>query len=266
MTTCQAKVYLASIQTGTTTPKTISEFTRIPRPYIYGVVGELEKLGLIERRISKKLAIEAVPLKIGISYLVQRKKQKIRNIIRGAEKLLRDFKEYKNQIKVQDYTSQFIWLSEREPYMRKRREEIDNSKKSINFVTSWKRIPLTAFTFGETAEKALKRKVKIRVVMEIPPKKCSLPKIIEKLEEYPNYDLRYIPNPPKAVIGVFDEKRIIIDASSSAGLAECPALWSNNPSFLAAMQDYFEILWVTSLKEEQYDFNGEQFLRANKFW
>ena len=247
LTICQAKAYLAAIQNGTTAKK-ISENTKIARPYVYRVITELEKLGLIEKAIDNKSVIKAVPLQVGISFLIQRKKQETLSITQKAQKLLRDFKKYDNKTIVQDYAAQFIWLSEREPYIRKRREEIDNAQTSIDFITSWKRFPFTVYTFGEHAEKALKRKVKMRVVMEKPPKKHSLPKVIEKLEKYPNYNLRYIPNPPLAVLGIFDRQRIILDASPSVGLAECPALWSNNSSLLAAMQYCYEVLWSTALK------------------
>ena len=259
LTICQAKVYLAAIQNGATTAKEISEITKIARPYAYTVIAALERSGLIEKTIGKHSEIQAIPLKVGISYLVQRKKQETLRLTEKAQKIFRDFKKYNKKNTIQDYTSQFIWLSEREPYIRKRHEEIDNAKKSIDFVTSWKRFPLTAFTFGETAEKALKRKVKMRVVMEKPPEEHSLPKVIEKLKEYRNYILKYSPSPPSAVIAIFDRKRIIFDASSSAGLAECPALWSNNPSFLAAMQDYYEILWLTALEEPQYRITADQY-------
>jgi hypothetical protein len=98
----------------------------------------------------------------------------------------------------------------------------------------------------------------MRVIIEKPPKECSLPKVIEKLKEYPNFNLRYCPDLPKAVIGIFDGKKIIFDTRSSGGLGECPALWSKNRCIVAAMHDYYEILWRKSLKEPQYHINEEQ--------
>lgn len=258
LTISQAKVYLAAIQNGKTKAKEISKVTKIARPYVYVVVTELERLGLIENTIGKKSEINAIPLRAGISFLIQRKKQDTLRITERAQEMLQYYKNYDNKTTVKDYTSQFIWLCQREPYIRKRREEIDNAQKSIDFVTSWKRLPLTAFIFGENAEKALKRRVEIRVIMERPPEELPLPEVINKFKEYPNYNLRFSPNPPSTVIAIFDKKRIILDVSSSAGLAECPALWSNNPSLLALMEDYYENLWITALEEPQCKINTEQ--------
>lgn len=265
LTTCQAKIYLAAIQNGKTKAKEICEVTKIARPYIYNVIRGLEKLGLIEKTVGKHSEIKAIPLKVGISFLVQRKKQETLRLTERAKKMLHDFKKYDNKTTVNEYTSQFIWLSKKEPYIRKRRKEINSAKKSIDFVTSWERFPLTAFTFAENAEKALKRNVRMRVVMERPPKHRSLPRVIEKLKGYPNYTLRYSHNPPSAVIAIFDKIRIIFDASSTAGLAECPALWSNNPSLLAAMKDYYETLWIRALEEPRYTISEQSCSYCEQF-
>jgi sugar-specific transcriptional regulator TrmB len=245
LTLCQAKVYLAVVQIGTSKAKKISEVTSIARPYVYVIIRELEKLGLIEKMISNH-GTKAIPLHAGISYLVRRKKQETQQLAQKAQNMLRNFEKLDNTTKAQDYTSQFVWLSEGEPYIRKQLEEVNNAQNSIDFVTTWKRFPHTTFISGEPAKKALRRKVKMRVVMEKPPKRRPLPHVITNLKKYRNYYLRYIPNPPLTVIAIFDQKKIIIDVSSSAGPAECPALWSNNPSLLAAMQSYYENLWCPS--------------------
>lgn len=258
LTICQAKVYLAAIQNGKTKAKEISTVTKIARPYVYRVITQLERLGLIEKTIGKSSEINPIPLQVGISFLTQRKKQDTLRITRRAQKMLQHFKKYDAKTTVKDYTSQFIWLCEKEPYLRKRSQEIDNAQKSIDFITSWKRLPLAAFTFGKNAEKALRRRVRMRVIMERPSKELPLPEVINKLKKYPNYTLRYSPNPPSTLLAIFDKKRIILDVSSSAGLAECPALWSNNPSLLALMEDYYENLWITALEEPQFKINTEQ--------
>jgi sugar-specific transcriptional regulator TrmB len=244
LTSNQIRVYFALFRFGLSTAKTISQNSGIARSDVYRVVAKLENLGLVERMISVPCKFRAVSIHDAFSILMEHRKQETKTITRKAQKLLRGFKNYENENTVQDYRPQFVWIAEKGPYIRKRREEIDNAQTSVDFVTSWKRLPLTAYTFGEKAEEALRRGVKMRVVMEKPPQSSSLPRIIKKLGEYPNYNLRFILDPPLAVIGIFDRKRVILDCSSSVGLAECPALWSTNPSYLAVMQNYFEKLWM----------------------
>ena len=113
---------------------------------------------------------------------------------------------------------------------------------------SWKRFPLTIRTFRENAKKALERKVKIRVILEKPKDMNELPEEIYDFKKFPNYQLRYIIDPPKAIVVIFDKKKSIIKTTTSEGLAEDPALWTNNPCLLSILYDYFEIMWITAME------------------
>ena len=249
LTYCQAKVYFATVQSGITNIKKISETTHIARPHIYHIINELEKLGLIEQGIEKPILIKPLPLQDAVFNLVNSKKQEIQNITQKAQEILQQFKNHEKTTIVNNYKTEFVWLSKDKPYLRKRHEEIDNAKISIDFISSWKRFPLAIYTFSENAKSALKRNVKIRVILEKPPNAHPLPNTIQELKKNPKYQLKYIHDPPLAIIAIFDRKRVILDASPSVGLAESPALWSNNPSLLAAMQYCYEVLWSTALKD-----------------
>ena len=249
LTYCQAKVYLATVQNGTTTAKKISETTHIARPHIYQIIDKLEKLGLIEKTMGKPALIKAIPLQVAISFLVNRKRQETQYNTKRAQKIIHYFKNNENKSRVNNYKTEFVWLSKNKPYLKKRLEEIDNAKTCIDFVSSWKRFPLTVYTFSENAKSALERNVKIRVILEKPPNDHTSPNIVQELEKYPNYQLKYILDPPPAIIAIFDKKRTIIDTSSSVGLAEAPALWTGNPCFLSILSDYFEIMWITAIEK-----------------
>ena len=51
LTLRQAKTYLALLQTGISTTRTIALTSKIPRPDIYRIMSELEELGLREKII-----------------------------------------------------------------------------------------------------------------------------------------------------------------------------------------------------------------------
>ena len=90
--------------------------------------------------------------------------------------------------------------------------------------------------------------MKIQVILEKPTKGEPLPEIIGELKKIPNYELRYILNPPSAIIGIFDKKRVLVTTSASVGLAEAPSLWSNNPCLLSIVNDFFELTWITAME------------------
>ena len=98
----------------------------------------------------------------------------------------------------------------------------------------------------------------MRVILEKPPKHVMLPEIINDLKKYPNYQLKYIPKPPSAIIGVFDKKRVLIKTSASVDLAEASSLWTNNPSIMSIINGFFELNWVTAIDEPKYWVDDEQ--------
>jgi sugar-specific transcriptional regulator TrmB len=248
LTNCQAKAYLAAVQGGIGSATKISKDAMIARPDIYRVITSLENLGLIEKTLNKPTLIKAIPLSDGITFLIKRKKQETLKTFEESRNLIEFFKNCPNKNGAKENEHKFIHIPEKETYIRKRREEISNSQTSIDFITSWKRFPLKIYTFAESTKNALKRNVKIRVILEKPPNEHSVSKTIQEFEKNPNYQLKYTHNPPLAIIAIFDSKRAIIDMSSSAGLAEVPAIWTNNQCFLSIVSDYFENTWKTAIK------------------
>ena len=63
LTFCQAKIYLALLQLGTSSAKTISNYTNIARPDIYRVIRGLVMLGLVEKSIGKPANFKEAKLK-----------------------------------------------------------------------------------------------------------------------------------------------------------------------------------------------------------
>ena len=249
LTFCQAKVYLALLQSGSSLAKTISNDANIARPDIYRVIHGLVRVGLVEKSMDKPVNFKAIPLQPAISHLLNLRKQETSTIITDSQNLLQEFSESNNKIIHNENMPQFILLPEKEASTRKRQEEIEYAQKSIDFITSWKRFTSWAHKFGEVGKKALERNVRMRVVLEKPPKGISLPEIIQEFMRYPSYEIRFIIDPPPAIIGIFDRTRILIDTSATVGLTEAPTLWSNNSVLLSIVQDFFEIMWVTAMDE-----------------
>jgi sugar-specific transcriptional regulator TrmB len=248
LTRCQAKAYFVAIQSGISTAKNLSREAKIARPDIYRVITSLEKMGLIEKSLDKPTVIKAIPLQEGISFLVQRRKQETLNIIQRTQRMVQDFTKYESKTREQEYKSQFVLFPQKEAYIRKLGEEIDNAQTSIDAICSWKRLPLTTYTFIENAIQALERNVKIRVILE-KPKKHLLSETMREINKYPSFMLRYIRNPPLVILCIFDRKRIFVDTHASAGLGEVPALWTNNPSCVELARNYFETLGNTAIEK-----------------
>jgi len=248
LTNCQAKAYLAAVQGGICSATKISKDAMIARPDIYRVLTSLENLGLIEKTLNKPTLIKGIPLSDGIKFLIKRKKQETLKTFEDSRNLIEFFKNFSNKNGEKENEHNFIFIPEKEAYLRNRHKEISNAQTSIDFITSWKRFPLKIHTFTERTKSALKRNVKIRVILEKPQNEYSLSKTILENEMHPNYQIKYIQYLSPAILAIFDNKRAVIDMSSSSGLAEASAIWTNNPCFLSIVSEYFENTWKNAIE------------------
>ena len=220
----------------------------MPRQTIHGILYALEELGLVERAITRPLRFKGIPAKQGVTSLLEQKIQETKTMQTKTKIMMKNFHPENGNNNVYGFEPNFVLVPKKDPSITKRREEIDNAKKEIDFITSWKRFPLTVNTWGDAAKKALQRGVKIRVILEKPEDLNELPEQVIDYKKYPKYELRFILEPPRAVIALFDKKRALVKTSASAGVAEDPQLWTDNPCFLSILSDYFEILWITALE------------------
>ena len=168
---------------------------------------------------------------------------------KNAEKMMEDYRPKTNKEMVHEIKPHFVLLSGKKASIIKRQSEIESAKSCIDFITSWKRFPRTIDTFGDDGIQVLKRGVKMRVILEKPIDMNQIPEIVNEIKKFPNYELRYILDQPSAIIGIFDEERVIIKTSASVGLAEQPSLWSDNQCLVSVIQDHFEMMWITALEK-----------------
>jgi len=242
LTSSQAKVYLAIGDNKFSNVKEIQKRSNVPRQEIYRLLSELEELGLLEKTMDRPSKFKALPIQKGISYLVKEKIHETTQMQKKAEKIIEKHQNQVNDQKLEENIPQFVLISKKEASINKRREEIDNAQKSIDFITAWKRFPQTISTFGDNAVKALKRNVKMRVLLEKPDDINQIPDLVHSLHDFPNYELRYIDTVPSAVIGIFDNEKAMLKTTSE-GLTQEPSLWTNNKCLVAILCEYFESIW-----------------------
>lgn len=243
LTCSQAKTYLAIGDKNFSTAREIQKKSEVPRQEIYRLLSELEELGLIEKTMDRPSKYRALPIKDGISFLLKEKVHETLQMQKKAEKIIQKYQNQNNGEKVDNVVPQFVLISKKEASILRRQQEIDNTQKSIKFITSWKRFPRTVNTFRDNVIKALKRDVKIRVILEKPENMNQMPDLIQELYELSNYELRFIDAAPSAVIGIFDNKRALLKTSSSVQLAEKPSLWTCNECLVSVLSEYFEYMW-----------------------
>jgi len=250
LTSCQARVYLALAHSGMSTAKTISKVSKVTREDVYRILPQLQKLGLVEKAITAPTMFKVIPIQDGLSILMERKIEETDELQKKTKELLQKFKENNAKTTLQEEEPQLTLIPEKEAILLRTRDLIENAQTSIDVVTSWKRFPHGMRVYAEALKKALKRGVKIRIVIEQPEDENSLLKTIQAFNENLSFNVRYIPTNPTSVVMVYDEKEVFIVTSPTALILESPALWSNSLSLVRLAQNYFDIVWATSVRDE----------------
>ena len=247
LTNSQAKVYLALLEFEKATGKTISKRSKMARQEAYRVLAELQEKGLVEKIIAMPTKFKPIPIKNGISILIERKKNEISKTQKKATSLLQKFKEKKSNT-LEENEIRFSLFSE-QTTVRKKKRKLKAVQRSFDVVTSWRNPHSVLFIDVEEMAEALERGVEIRVIVDKPEEEKLLSDTIERLKKYPNFKIRYLPNVPKALISIYDKEKAWVCTCTRPVRKECPTLRIKNPCLLSILQDHFEIMWLTAMKE-----------------
>ena len=244
LTLIQTKVYLALTESPALKVSEISETAKVARPDVYSTLSKLHKKGLVEKILQKPLKYTAIPLNEGLRILLARRTAKYRKI-RAETQLLLETSEISNSSKSETVQEpHFAIIPKGELVVNRINTAIENAQFNIDLVLSWKRFACGIITtFTENIEKAWKRNVEVRFIVERPQKNKTAKQLIENIKKNPSVQIRFISKHPKTVFGIYDEKEMFLIVFSKTGLPGSPALWSNNQSLIALGRERFDTLW-----------------------
>jgi len=250
LTLVQAKTYLTLASAEALTIKEISKASKIPRTDLYRTMTDLKEFSLIEKIIGNPNKYKAAPIKQTIKQLIKNKKKETNEIAKKATKLANKL-EKKTIKETQNTQNRFILIpSKRTPI--KIAEAINRSNKTIDLLVSIQRFSRGFDVFFEKLERSWKKKVKWRIILEIPPDKNYSYSNVKLCQKQSSCEIRFLPSPINTATGIYDQKEVFIIENPKAGLADSPALWTDNKSLISLVKDYFEFLWITSLKEPKH--------------
>lgn len=238
LTKLQAKIYLAAVSLQKASVSKISAVARIARPDVYRVLPTLEELGLVKRIISKPTLYEAASLKEGCFSLLGRKKQEYDLVKKSAVHLL---ESHRNQGLTQEPDKgRFELVSSVKQLLERLAVEDSLAQRSIDIMGTWVHVRPLLYGFQQMFPKALKRGVKIRVIVDEAPAKKSGKPIRSSLLEVralgrvvPIKTVIYDMERANMYVGAQDDKRGLI-----------PSLWSENPGFVKIVVAFYESVWL----------------------
>ena len=242
----QARVYLVLIRIGTSPISSISKFTGIYRENLYKIVESLIKKGLIVKELGIPCKYRAVSPAEALPVLLKQKQIQIAQLKSKTLTIIEALNDRENKIETTNENSEFLTISGRNQIIKRLQIGLQNTKFSLEAVTSKKRFSTAITELSESLKQALKRGVKIRLVTEKYFPEQETLAIITNLSRNPNFQVRFFSEEIPAIVALFDEKHVHISLSSTAPLPGAEALWSNNDSIIVITKAYFEQKWAAS--------------------
>jgi len=238
----QAKVYLNLVKLDEADVKTIAKTSKVARQDIYRIMPILIKMGLGENIIAKPTIYRATPLNLGLSILLQKRKEEYVELKKKESWLLNNFNSYNTKMILQEDIAQFKITSEITLILKLHRELIQKAHITIDVIIPFVTKPSKLVEIWAYLHELnmTKRSVKIRCITDKPKKSMWKQ---QALAENTNLEYKYLAIIPFGM-HIFDKKEVTLSISKESGL---PCLWSNNPNILMLAQNYFEELWNKTL-------------------
>jgi sugar-specific transcriptional regulator TrmB len=240
LTSSQVRVYLTLLNTGCSTAATTSKFSGVVRQDIYRVLNELIAKGLVAKTLDRPSKFDPVNLKDGLVILYDRKKTEIIKMQKRVTELLKNFKGKKKTTTL--YPESLFEIqalnvgSELAGKMM-----IDAAKIDLKTILPWGMFARLSPIHSRKQKRALRRGVKIRVVVEKPvgksPEELGKPIAID-----PRLEIRYAPH-ISGVFTIVDDQTVFVQTETEDNFFEEKILKASNPSIVAILKDYYETIW-----------------------
>jgi sugar-specific transcriptional regulator TrmB len=247
LTKTQAKIYLTLLKNGDARARALAEMANSPRPLVYRILDELQKMGLVEKEIDTPHRFVATPPDSGLQILIYHKFQHFKEIQKETKLFLLELEKTRLEPPPkQNY--QFKMVESKERILQIMKSQHRNVQRCIDITSVFKRWLNILDCCIDDYEKALQRNVKYRIVVEMPKRKTAFPESLQVLLNYPNFQLKLSHNPLGSNIAIFDGKETTFNFYPGKSLKESPIVWTNNPSFILMAQDHFDKVWKSSRK------------------
>jgi sugar-specific transcriptional regulator TrmB len=255
LTPNQGKIYLTLLHTGKTTGSIISKETGLARQEIYRILNELHTLGLIEKIINTPTEFQAIPIQEGISVLMMKKCRELEQTKEQIQSLVDEYTIVKCTIPQKEY--KFLMIPPKTISHEARERMFQNSKETIQLISTNKRFSQGISHFFEVWENTLKRNVVVQVIIVGDETKFKGSPRLRHLQQYPNFNAAFTHKPGASLL-IVDKSEAIVTLEPKGDLGASPVLWTNHPEVLSIYIDYFTNLWeLAKMNPQTNDFVEE---------
>ncbi len=254
LTLLQAKAYLTLCIIGSATMGAISKNSSIARQDVYRVMPTLQKLGIVEKVVKTPATYQALPIKEGLSLLLQQKQEDFDTLQKKAHLLIKNRQMTKeNATSNGDENDQFMIIQDQTLLFQKFERANVTAQMSIDCSCRWPRMKWLISLCNckdDLFTLAMARGVKIRLLTETRGQDSSVDKNIAGMSKNALFEVRFVPGPIPLQMVLYDGKEAYTSMSTSEE-TDLPHLWSNNPHYVWLMKNQFDGMWNQASKFRQ---------------
>jgi len=249
LTILEAKTYSTLMMIGESDVKGIAQPLDIAKCEVYRAISSLEKLGLVEKRLSVPSVYKASPIRDASQILLRIKEGEYRDLKKKAKKLVVTSRvsnlktPYRNQLNN-------IIISNGKMVEKRLEEQLKLTRKSFEAISTGTICVKMLIDCSDNFERFVKDKIKVRVLTDNFKLKEQVPEFLVTLQKSPYFEIRYYKSPLKIKLAIRDREDVNI-CCSAAPLDYDPNFWSNNPIFVQLATNCFEYMWNETLFEKE---------------
>jgi sugar-specific transcriptional regulator TrmB len=249
LTFCQARIYLALVESGESPVKTISKNSGVDRAEVYRTMPTLLDLGLVEKLLGIPIIFKATQLQDGLNTLLKQKNIEHLELQKKATKLVDTIKENSKKTML-EMEKQFVVIPGKNSHIQWLKNQIKKNQTHSDAVIIWKDYKVVNLFCEQEAQKAADRGVQDRLVIYMSEnEKTAYDGDLFK-NVHPNLQRRVVFTPPLVLGAVFDSKEVVIATTLNNPIQNGETVfWSNNFSVIALFQNYFQTLWEKALEQ-----------------
>ncbi len=247
----QATVYLTLSKFGQAKARNIWKVAKVARQDIYRILYELVELGIVEKVIRNPCEFRAFPLVEGVEILLERmeasKQQRISELREESAQFVREVSAA--TVKNPPIEESEFSIIEGDASLIRLRQVLEQSQSSVELTIPESLVLQESNYFRETFEKALRRGVKVRILLQRNSESTPQGEARKILKSRGPVGIRTISRLGLPILEIFDGREAAFVALTNLHTDLKPydrkpsMLWTNNPSFVSTLREYFEGLW-----------------------
>jgi DNA-binding response OmpR family regulator len=249
LTKTQAKIYVTLIASGVASASEIGKSSKIRREEVYRLIPELEKRGLITRKLKTPKKFSAIEPEAAIQILTRAKlnimKEEIDRLKQKQTELISKLKTVELPIRQEDCSIEVI--SQLDNALAKLVDMTEKARQKIDVVAPLQDLIIVYVDFPRNIVDRIFESVKMRIIVENAEVDAVTKELLHSSESSNNrIELRQTEKPPIRLMIVDDKEAMWGEAQPSNDHGDSKTFWTDDPTQISILKMSFDSLWQNS--------------------